>query len=157
LTEEETSGDKLLYDIVIERYNQEWDRTNDLDSKANNAITFSGLLSTLSAAFAQFSILETHAYLLLIPTAIFISSAIVGLMAHWTEKFTTIDPRLLIQKYGDKTRDEILRMFTSTVSEITMSNQEKNQSKAQFVSLALSLLVIAIFVLLIISVLSLWL
>lgn len=52
--EEAHDRDKLIYEIIVDRYDQEWKRTNDLDSKASNVTGFAGLLATLTAGITEF-------------------------------------------------------------------------------------------------------
>jgi hypothetical protein len=80
-SEEESKRDKLIYDVVNDRYDQEWKRTNDLDSKASNVTGFAGLLATLTGGVSEFFPQCTYEWLFLVPLTLFIASAILGLWA----------------------------------------------------------------------------
>lgn len=55
--------DKLIYDIILNRYDLEWKSHNDLDSKASGIVGFAGLLATLSAGITQYyEILLKHEF-----------------------------------------------------------------------------------------------
>jgi hypothetical protein len=147
-SEEENDRDRLIYEIVVDRYQQEWKRTNDLDSKANTVTGIAGLLATLSggitAGITQILPNMHYKYLLLIPLIVFVLSAILGLMAYWLTSFSAIDPEALIREYGNRTRTEVTRRVTRTISILTMENFQRNQRKVIWLYLAFVSLVVAI-------------
>ena len=128
----------------MERHSREWDRTNDLDSKANNVIGFAGILTTLSAGILELLPKGRFEYLFSIPLAAFIIVAIFGLLAYWITDFEAINPDAIIKCYSDSSEKEVLRTFVATTSKITMSNSSHNQRKANLIYAALMLLVISI-------------
>jgi hypothetical protein len=82
LSNEEKERDKLIYEIVVNRYDEECQLTGDLDSKASNLTGFAGLLATLTASVTELLPQTHYNYLFLIPLAFLIISAILGLFAH---------------------------------------------------------------------------
>ncbi|MFX0207421.1 MAG: hypothetical protein ACFFDT_15640 [Candidatus Hodarchaeota archaeon] len=143
-SKEENKNDKLIYEIVVDRYNQEFKRTNDLDSKASNVTGFAGLLATLSAGITEFFPQTNYEWLFLIPLTLFIGSAIIGLWAYWITSFVAINPVALIERYKDSTETKTLRAFTATTSQHTMYNASLNQKKVWRMYGAFILLVLAI-------------
>ena len=143
-SEEEKKRDELIYKIVVERYDLEWKRTNDLDSKASSVTGFAGLLATLTAGIAEFFPKAHYQWLFLIPLTLFILSAVFGLLAYWITSFEAINPDALIQGYGNRTEIEALRAFTATTSKHTMRNYSLNQRKVWRIYGAFILLVLAI-------------
>jgi len=140
----ERNRDKLIYEIIVDRYDQEWKRTNDIDSKASSVTGFAGLLATLTAGISEL-LPQTHYKLLfLIPLVIFILSAVFGLLAYWVRNFGAIHPDALIHEYANKTETEVLRRYVATTSLLTMNNFECNKGKARWLNVAFSLLVLAI-------------
>jgi len=143
-SEEEKKRDELIYKIIIDRYDQEWKRTNDIDSKASSVTGFAGLLATLTAGISELLPQIHYRFLFLIPLVIFILSAVFGLLAYWVRNFGAIHPDALIHEYSDKTETEVLRRYVATTSLLTMNNFEYNKGKARWLNVAFSLLVLAI-------------
>lgn len=147
-SEEERGRDKLIYEIIVDRFEQEWKRTNDLDSKASNATGFAGLLATLSggitAGITEILPQMHYKYLFVIPLIVFVLSAVFGLLAYWLTSFSAIDPEALIREYANRTEMEVLRTFVATTSVLTMDNFQRNQRKVRWLYLAFLLLVTAI-------------
>ena len=146
--EEEEKRDDLIYHIVVERYKQEWKRTKDLDSKANNVIGSAGLLATLSggitAGITKLLPQMQYEYLFVIPLIVFVLSAVFGLLAYWLTSFSAIDPDAIIREYGNRPRTELLRTFVATTSIVTMDNFQRNQRKVKWLYVAFVMLVLGI-------------
>jgi len=143
-SQEESKRDKLIYEVVIDRYAQEWRRTNDLDSKASNVTGFAGLLATLTGGVSEFFSQCTYEWLFLVPLTLFIASAIMGLWAYWITSFEAINPEALIDGYSNRTKKELLVAVTATTSKHTMHNYMLNQRKVKRIYGAFILLVLAI-------------
>ena len=145
---EERGRDKLIYEIVVDRFEQEWKRTNDLDSKANNVTGFAGLLATLSggitAGITEILPQMNYKYLFVIPLIVFVLSSVFGLLAYWLTSYGAIDPNALIQEYGNRTETEVIRTVVPTISILTMENFQRNQRKVRWLYGAFLLLVLAI-------------
>jgi hypothetical protein len=135
--------DKLIYEIVVSRYEQELERTNDLDSKASNVTGFTGLLITLMTAIPQLIELR-YEYLFIIPLIPLVFSAIFGLWAYWTKTFSGIQPNTLIDEYKESSETKLLREFTKTTAENVMTNHEVNNQKVKLIKRAFVSLVLAI-------------
>ena len=153
-SEEERRRDRLIYEIIIDRFEQEWKRTNDLDSKANSITGFAGLLATLTAGITELLPQSQYEMLFLIPLTLFIISAFLGLWAYWITDFIAINPDTLIQRYADSSDTQVLRTFVATTSEITMLNYDFNQRKVKRIYGAFSILVMAIGLFFIFSVIN---
>jgi hypothetical protein len=143
-SQEESKRDKLIYEVVIDRYNQEWKRTNDLDSKASNVTGFAGLLATLTGGISEFFSPCIYEWLFLVPLTLFIASAMLGLWAYWITSFEAINPEALIDGYSNRTKKELLVAVTATTSKHTMHNYSLNQRKVKRIYGAFILLVLAI-------------
>ena len=141
---DEEERDELIYKIVVDRYDLEWKRTNDLDSKASSVIGFSGLLATLTAGITELLPESYFKFLLYIPLVVFVISAIFGLRSYWIMEWEATDPEALIQRYSNRTKVEVLRTFVATTSEMTMLNFVNNQRKVKWIYRAFVLLILAI-------------
>jgi hypothetical protein len=140
----ERNRDKLIYEIIVDRYDQEWKRTNDIDSKASSVTGFAGLLATLTASISGLVPQAHYNFLFLVPLAIFILSAVFGLLALWLRDFGAIQPDVFIDEYANRTETEVLRRYVGTTSMLTMYNFEYNKDKTKWLNIAFSLLVFGI-------------
>ncbi len=143
-SDDEKNRDKLIYDIIVDRFEREWKRTNDIDSKASSVTGFAGLLATLTAGISGLLPRAHYNFLFLIPLAIFILSAVFGLLALWLRNFGGINPDAFINEYANKTETEVLRRYVGTTSMLTMYNFEYNKDKIKWLNLAFSSLVFGI-------------
>ena len=151
-SEEEEKRDKLIYEIVIDRYRQEWGRTQDLDKKASSVTGFAGLLATLTAGITRLLPESQYNFFLFIPLALFIVSALFGLFGYWIMKWNTVDPKNLIQRYADRSKEEVLKTYAASAVEWTQLNFISNQRKVKWIYRAFALLVSAIMLFFIITI-----
>jgi len=144
ISEEDRQRDKLIYDIILDRYNLEWNSHNELDSKASGLVGFAGVLATLSVGVAQFVSNPSYRPLLYLPSLFFIVSVIFGLFGYGLGEYKTIRPNVFIETYANKTKTEVLRPYVATISEMTLHNFRQNQNKVKWIRLALIFLITAI-------------
>ena len=52
--EETEKRDRLIYELIKDRFHLEWQRTNILDGKASGSIGFVGIIRTLQAGLGVF-------------------------------------------------------------------------------------------------------
>jgi len=143
-SDDEKSRDELIYDIIVDRFEREWKRTNDIDSKASSVTGFAGLLATLTAGISGLLPHAPYNFLFLIPLAVFTLSAFFGLLALWLRDFRVIQPDAFIDEYANRTETEVLRRYVGTTSMFTMYNCKYNKDKTKWLSIAFSLLVLGI-------------
>jgi hypothetical protein len=144
ITDKEVQRDKLIYEIVSDRYKQELRITIDLDSKANNVIGFSGLLATLIVAITGYLPKGDYQALFVVPVILLIFSAIEGLRAYWIKPYKAIEPENFVKEYKNKSTTEILRDLYATTAYIINKNNEINRRRATWIKYASTLLVLAI-------------
>jgi hypothetical protein len=144
ISKEEKQRDKLIYDIILDRYNLEWNSHNELDSKASGLVGFAGVLATLTVGVAQFVPNPSYGPLFYLPSLFFIVTVIFGLFGYGLGKYKTIRPNVFIETYKNKTKTEVLREYVATISEMTMHNLHQNQNKVKWIRLALIFLITAI-------------
>lgn len=140
----EAKRDKLIYDVVLDRYHEEQKTTTDLDSKAGNVTSIAGLLATLIAAVVGYLPKGNYQLLFVIPIVLLIICAIQGLFALWVKTYQTIEPQKFINKYKDKTADKTLRHFIATISSNTVENSKVNLRRADQIKWAFVLLILSI-------------
>lgn len=155
ISDEEKQRDKLIYEIVGKRYDLEIQRTNDLDTKANNITGFAGLLATLVGSIIGFLPKGLDESLFLIPLILLITSAILGLLAYWIKSYSAIQPVALIEEYKESSETRLLREATYTIAQNTMQNHSVNKEKVWLIKGASTLLVIAISLFFIIAIINL--
>jgi hypothetical protein len=149
-----SKSDKLIYETVNKRYELEWKRTNDLDSKASNVTGFAGLLATLTAGITRFLPNMHYDWLFLLPLTLFILSALFGLLASWITSFTAIQPDALIDRYKDKTEIDVLIAVTATTSKHTLYNFSLNQRKVLRIYASYLLLVLAVVLFFVVTIIN---
>jgi hypothetical protein len=141
---DERNRDKLIYEVIVDRFEREWKRTNEIDTKASSVTGFAGLLATLTAGISGLLPQAHYNLLFLIPLTIFILSAGYGLLSLWLRDFGAIQPDAFIHEYANKTETEVLRRYVGTTSMLTMHNFEYNKDKTKLLNVAFSLLVLGI-------------
>jgi hypothetical protein len=142
--EEDKKRNDLIYKIIVDRYDLEWKRTNDLDTKANNVTGFAGILATLIAGISEFFMQAHYRWLFLVPLTLLTFSAIFGLWAYWITSFDAINPDVLIQEYKNANETKLLEDVSATTSAHTMHNFLVNQRKVKRIYCAFFLLVLAL-------------
>jgi hypothetical protein len=103
---EKRNRDRLIYEAVIRRHEQELSVTNSLDSKANNVTAFAGVFAALIIAIAGYLPQGQYQYLLLFPLTLLIVVAILGLSAFGVKTFDAIQPRAFIDTYKDSSEEK---------------------------------------------------
>lgn len=144
LSENERERDKLVYDIILNRYDLEWKRNNDLDSKASGVVGFAGLLAALTAGITQFVSNPNYKPLLFLPSILFMLSASFGLLGYGLGSYEAIEPNAFIDKYANETETVLLRTYVATTSRMIMHNFRQNENKVAWIRLALVFLGTAI-------------
>ncbi|MCL2135119.1 MAG: hypothetical protein FWH37_06155 [Candidatus Bathyarchaeota archaeon] len=156
--QDEKERDRLIYDIIVKRYEQELQRTSNLDSKAYNIIGISGILSALIVAVLGYLYKSYYVLLFLVPFSLLIISAmLLCLFAYRVKSYEAIDPCEFIKSYSEKQFNTVLRTYTGTVAEITIRNHDRHEKKAKMINYAIFLIVLAIALFFVITVVFNWL
>ena len=130
--------DKLLFDLIKGRLEQEWTRVNDLDTKASNLVGFvsiaSGLLLGIGtfARISQFGV--SLALIFLSGAGLLISSIFFGMMAMRIRKWQLVpDSSALIRGYKDQTTTIVLRRTGGEMAKVTKEIANQNNKKARLI------------------------
>lgn len=157
MQEETEKRDYLIYELIIDRFRLEWQRTNDLDEKASGIIGFVGIIASLQALLGGFLLKEVpKTYEFYVPVCIFFILAIILLMCSllcglgaYDIKFFKVVPetRHLIEEYAkkDRSRITILRIYSQEFSKAVLINEVKNNNKAEFIKMGLVFAILGIF------------
>ena len=155
ISDEEKQRDKLIYEMVVKRYDLETQRTNDLDAKANNITGFAGLLAAVVGGITGFLPKDQNESLFLIPLFFLVISAFLGLLAYWIKSYSAIQPVILIEEYKESSETKLLREYTYTTAQNTMRNHSVNKRKVWLIKGASVLLVLAIGLFLVVAIMNL--
>ncbi|HJW65254.1 MAG TPA: hypothetical protein VJ507_00590 [Candidatus Bathyarchaeia archaeon] len=81
-SEEDKKRAKIIYEIVMKRYDREWQRTKDLDSKASGVTGFVGILATLIVGISKVIPQLKYDWLLIPAVILLVVSAFLGVCAY---------------------------------------------------------------------------
>ena len=140
----EPERDRLIYDIVVKRYDQELQITRYLDTKAYNIIGISGIISTLMVTVFSYLFQEHYSLFFVLPVCLLIFSVMFSFKAYRVKNYAMIDPCVFIDLYHEKTLKITLSRYTRTIAEDTIRNHSVNEKKANSIMYASLLLVLAI-------------
>ena len=147
--------DKLVYDMIYNRYEHENQITRDLDGKSSGIISISGIIISLQAGIAIFAvkeipnILHNFPFFIVFLAGIFILmySMLYALKAYNLQKWIAVpEPKRLIEEYAKKNRDkiDIIRLITKEICCAIYSNKIQNNEKVYFIKCSFLLLVFGI-------------
>jgi hypothetical protein len=154
ISKDEKERDKLIYEIIVNRHDQELQRTNDLDSKANNLTGFSGVLAGLMVALFTYLPEDTYSNYFLVPMVLLIAAAVMGFWTFRIKTYSSIEPCQIIEQYADKTYTQTLREYATTTAQNTMQNHNVNEQKAKSLKYSFELVIIAISLFFVIAILN---
>lgn len=155
MNEETEKRDQLIYELIADRYRLEWQRTNDLDGKASGIIGFVGIIVSLQAGLGSFLLKEipqtSEFYILcilfLLGIVFLMCSILCGLKAYYVKPWEVVPyPDYLIKEYAqkDRSRIDILRRVSATISGVVTKNKVTNDEKAKFIKGGFIFLVLGI-------------
>jgi hypothetical protein len=148
--------DKLIYDCIKNRYNFEWDRFKILDGKASGIISFVGIILALQGGIGATLLKDTlrTGALFITMINIFILSVICltfsiicGLRAYFLQKWIYIpEVHNFINECAvkDKSRVDILRVITQSLSRAIESNKKDTNKKARFIEYGFAFLAVGL-------------
>lgn len=155
-SESEEKRIELIYNIINNRFNLEWQRSDILDGKASSIIGFVGVIVSLETWIASI-ILEKmtkfglhYAYTMIvfgIILVLLINSLLYSLRAYRIQ-FWRIAPETnhLINEYAKtgRSRQDILRTLSVELSESISHNKRINDKKIGFINKSYIFLIVGI-------------
>ena len=136
-----TSHEEIIYEILNNQYQFQWERTHDMESKAVNIVLFSGII--LGLEFNLLSDLYNYEigsignsiyYLVAINSAFFISTILLGIVTLIESKYNGFsDFTSIIEMNNDPEKvTEIIPIAASKLTIIIKENEEKNGKKYRY-------------------------
>ena len=143
--EENEKRDQLIYELIVDQFHLEWQRTNILDGKASSIVGFVGIILSLEAGLGGFLLKEisrtSECYALL--CSLFLSgivllmcSILCGLKAYYVKAWKVVpDPEHLIEEYAkkDKSRIVILKIVSKEIADSIKDNKKANDERVKFI------------------------
>lgn len=147
--------DKLVLDLVSERFKVEWNLGSELDGKSSSLAGFVGIIISLQVGFGTIlidKIPETnqyHVYLYLfyfLGIIFLICSILFAFKAYYLKDYSVVpNPEELIHMAEDgETQQEIVRKIAVDMKIATLENKELNDSKANNIIYGFIFLVLGI-------------
>jgi hypothetical protein len=144
----EKERDRLIFDLIINRNNAEFQRSNGLDAKASNIIGFVGIIigllgTTISFIFDKIykdpkilSYYGSFRVILFLGIILLTFSILCSLLAYFIKQYEIVpETQHLIEEYAKKDRDilTILRVVGQEMSESIKKNQTIDDDKATWI------------------------
>ncbi len=157
----DTKRDELVFTLIKDRFDKELNRTNNLDNKASNLISFISISTSILLGTGAFSISSlaqnsinvinyvTVGYI--IGTASLILSIFFGLLAFKVRRWSIVpNVKHLIEEYTkkDKPYDEVLKInageMAKSIEEMELQNNDKaNHIHYSWLSFIIGLAIVA--------------
>jgi len=136
-----TSHEEIIYEILNNQYQFQWERTHDIESKAVNIVLFSGII--LGLEFNLLSDLYNYEigsignslyYLVAINSALFISTILLGIVTLIESKYNGLSDftSIIEMSNGSEKVSQLLPIATSRLTLIIKENEEKNGKKYKY-------------------------
>ena len=144
----EKERDQLIFELIINRNNAEFQRSNNLDTKASHLIGFVGIIIGLLGTTISFiydkiytdpKVLiyyQSYRLMLLIGIILLALSILSSLFAYFIKQYEIVpETHHLIEEYAKKDRDllSILRIVAGEMSETIKKNAEIDDDKANWI------------------------
>ena len=156
-TKEETERrDRLIFELITERFRLEWQRISDLDGKAMGIVGFVGIIISLQAGLGGFLLKEVSrtsdtyiplCILFLSSVILLLCSILCGLKAYFIQSWDVVpESNHLIENYGkkDRSRIVILRIVSKELSNAIIKNKATNDDKCRFINFGFVFLILGI-------------
>jgi hypothetical protein len=137
----DTDRDNLIFDLIKRRYDNEWQRINNLDSKANNLVGYISLVTGFllgSATFAMSSALICRPVLSSVyfsGIGILIVSIVLALLASKVRMWPNVpNVKFLLESYTAEPYDVVLKTNAATMAEAISEIEVQNNKKALYIS-----------------------
>lgn len=140
--------DRLIFELIINRNNAEFKRSNNLDTKASNLIGFVGIIigligTTISFIFDKIynnpKILMYYGsfrVILLLGVILLTLSILCSLIAYFVKQYEIVpETKHLIENYAKENKDflTVLRVVGQEMSNVIITNTEIDDDKANWI------------------------
>lgn len=151
MNESEGERDKLIFELIRERFDQEWSRIGELDDKAANIIGFVGIIAGFLLGIESLILVQTPTLnallviLYLLGIGFLMVSMILGLMAYRVRRWEVVpNVRVLIEEYTTKTHTEVLRRVAGETSLVVQQIKDQSNEKAGLIRRAWAFLILGL-------------
>lgn len=137
---EEQERDKLLFELIKRRLDNEGQRTNDLDNKASNLIGFTSVVVGIllgAGTFKLSSLLSAPglSVLYFIGIGILLLSVVLALGGFKVRSWSDVpDVLYVIKEYTKLRYDEVLQRNAGEMAKVVSDSENKNNRKAHLIN-----------------------
>jgi hypothetical protein len=139
--ESDTMRDNLIFDLIKRRYDNEWQRINNLDGKANSLVGYISLVTGFllgSATFAMAPALICRPVLSSVyftGIGILIVSIVLALLATRVRIWPNVpNVKVLLESYTTQPYDVVLKTNAATMAEAICDIEVQNNEKALYIN-----------------------
>ena len=137
----DTIRDNLIFDLIKRRYDNEWQRINNLDGKANSLVGYISLVTGFllgSATFAMSSALICRPFLSSVyftGIGILILSIVLALLATRVRTWPNVpNVKVLLESYTSEPYDVVLKTNAATMADAIGEIEVQNNMKAMYIN-----------------------
>lgn len=148
--DDEKERDKLIFELIKSRYDDELEKINSMDNKASSLAGFISILVGLVFVSGSFELSVIASNIILsIPyflgTGLLVYSILFAMLAFRIRTYKIApDVDVLLKKYTTKEFTEVLRTNAATMKKAVEDMEEKNHDKAEWISLSWYFLMVGI-------------
>jgi hypothetical protein len=132
--------DEFIFELIRKRMDDEFERINNLDNKANNIIGFTSLIVGILVGIGTLEIFKIELYysfIYLIGIGILLTSILYSLWAFKMRKWTVVPKvQTLIAKYTTLEYEEVLKRNAGEMAKAVLILEKNNDEKAKFLILS---------------------
>lgn len=135
-----TKRDEFIFELIRTRMDNEFERSDNLDNKANNIIGFTSLIVGILVGIGTLDTFKTelhYSFIYLIGIGILLTSILFSLWAFKIRKWIMVPQvQTLLAKYTNVEYEEVLRRNAGEMAKAVMISEKNNYKKAKFLTLS---------------------
>ncbi|HEX6294533.1 MAG TPA: hypothetical protein VFZ46_05210 [Nitrososphaeraceae archaeon] len=133
--------DEFIFELIRKRMDDEFERINNLDNKANNIIGFTSLIVGILVGIGTLEIFSKtelyYSFIYLIGIGMLLTSILYSLWAFKVRKWTVVPKvQTLIAKYTTLEYEEVLKRNAGEMAKAVLILEKNNDEKARFLILS---------------------
>ena len=138
-----SDNDRFIFELVNQRQDQEWQRIDAIDSKANNLLVFLVAIIVFLVGVAELTAQHSAKlplwaeWTFLTGIAVLLEAMTNALLGYKIRKWELVpEPKALIGDYGDAFLERTIREVTATMVETVAAMKVGVNQKAKYVDVA---------------------